>query len=97
MCGQGRNLLAPQLTHLVGERESDQMLQFMFTSNFQQSSEKGQDEEVVRKRWRIESLVTRVPRHLQVDKAFTIMSRPTVKVGGTIVHNATNLLGELVA
>ena len=66
------------------------MLQFMFTSNFQQSSEKSQDEEVVRKRWRIESLVTCVQRHLHVDKAFTIMGRPTVEPRGSIVHSATN-------
>ena len=48
-----------------------------------------------KKRWQIESLVINVPRHLQVVKAFTLTSRPTV-ARGTIVHSATSHLGELI-
>ena len=34
--------------------------------------------------------MTNVPRHLQVEVAFGITSRPTVESGGTIVLSATN-------
>ena len=42
------------------------------------------------KRWQIESLVTNVPRHLQVEVALTFTSRPTVEARGANVHSATS-------
>ena len=83
------------LSTFVGERESDQMVNFMFTSTFshqERESGRGGDNQ----RWQIESLATCVPRPLQVEVAFPIIGRPTVEARGLIVHCATNHLGELV-
>ena len=54
-----------------------------------------QEEEVESKRWQIESLVTCVPRLLQIEVTFPITGRPTVETRDTIVHSATSHLGEL--
>ena len=61
----------------VGERESGQMLSSMFTLNSTVREEES-EREVYNPRWQIESLVTNVPRHLQVEVAFGLTSRPTV-------------------
>ena len=41
-------------------------------------------------------VVTNVPRHLQVEVAFGLTSRPTVRSRDTIVHSATSHLAKLV-
>ena len=55
-----------------------------------------QEEEVEKKRWQIEILVTCVPRTLQVLVAFLITGRPTLEAKGTIVHSATNCSSMLI-
>ena len=77
------------------KRESDQMLSFMvvFISTVK---ERESGREVDHQRWQIESLVTNVPRHLQTEVAFGIISKFTVEARGTIVHSATNHLEELI-
>ena len=58
------------------------------SSNQERESRRGGEN----KRWQIESLVTCVPRPLQVETAFTITREPTVEAKVTIVHSATSLL-----
>ena len=55
-----------------------------------------QEEEVESKRWQIESLVTCVPRPLQVRVILTLTDWPTVETVGTIVLNATSHLTKKI-
>ena len=54
-----------------------------------------QTEEVKRKRWQIGSFVTCVLRHLHLEVAFPIISRPTVEARDTIVYSARNRLAKM--
>ena len=80
----------------IGERESDQMLQFRFTliSTAVIGKESGTQGDNLR--WQNESLVTCVPRHLQLAVAFTIMGKPTVEARDTIVHSAKSHLQKKI-
>ena len=73
------------------------MLKLMFTLISTAVIKKVREaEEVENIRWKIESLVTCVPRTLQVEKAFTITGRPTVEARGSVVHSATNHSAKMV-
>ena len=80
----------------IGERESDQMLSFRFTLISTPVIRKESGRQGDNLRWQIESLVTCVPRHLQVAVAFTIMGKPTVEARDTIVPSATSHLAKMV-
>ena len=79
----------------VSERESDQMVQLMFASIFSHQ-ERGSGRGGANQRWQIESLVTRVPRPLRVEVAFTLTSRLTGLARDLIVHSATNHSAKIV-
>ena len=55
-----------------------------------------QKEEIEGKKWLLESLVTCVPRHLQVVEANTLTGRPTVEARDTIVPSATRHLAKIL-
>ena len=83
---------------VIGERESGRMLYSIFrlisvTVNIRVSWE---EEVGLDWRWQIKNLVTCVPRTLQVEVSFILISRPTVEVKGSIVHSATNHSAKMV-
>ena len=72
------------------------MLEIMFTLNFAVDRRKSQEKVVQSKRWQIQSLVTCVPRHLQIQVALTNTDRPTVEEKDTNVISATSLLAKIL-
>ena len=72
------------------------MLSYFFQVYFHSQREREPGGGGDNQRWQIGSLVTCVPTHFQVDKAFTVTGRPTVEARSTIAPSATNHLEELV-
>ena len=72
------------------------MLEIMFTLNFAVDRRESQEKVVQGKRWQIQSLVTCVPRHLQIQVALTNTDRPTVEKKDTNVISATSLLAKIL-
>ena len=70
-------------------------LQF-FTDIFTVIRKESREKEVASKRWQIGSLVTCVPRHLQLKVTFSNTGRPTVEARDTTVLSATSHLPKMV-